>query len=144
MIAGIGDYDTGDSALLSAKRFTGFMSESFDGMIGYLEWLKTARIRKGADKFLEQLDGIFSQMEKISIILESAAQPVGILEESEVEAIYGCDCDIMDLLSKTESIVKGLTGENAVPGEREIQELSSLLDTIEERLKARKGIIKSG
>jgi hypothetical protein len=123
------------------------VNAKIDELLGFIEWLKTDQLKKGGRKNIENLDDLSNYMEKVSRKMESAAGEEWVQRENEkanasdLKELVEHDEVIVDLLSKIEEAVKGITGERPLPGSDDISNIQKMLALMESRIKERESLL---
>jgi hypothetical protein len=117
------------------------VSARLDELLGLIEWLKTDQLKKDSRKKTQNLDDLSIHMEKISRKMESVSREERpqseeeAMNESALNEIIENDGVIVDLLSNIEEAVKEITGEKAVPGSDDINNIQKMLGLMESRIR---------
>jgi hypothetical protein len=149
ILPGIGSYQDRESIRESDKALRMQICRKLDELLGMVEWLKTDQVKKGALKYLTEIDGLSRHLERVSRTIEVASRGYTPLfsqeafDEDGLARLFEYDQGLLHGVAELEALVVKLTEKGTVVTAEGVASVRKQVDQLEKKVKARGSLLKN-
>jgi hypothetical protein len=150
ILPGIGSYQDRESIRESDKALRMEVSRRLDELLGMVEWLKTDQVKKGALKYLTEIDGLSRHLEKVSRMIGLASRGYAplfseeLFDEDRLARLFEFDQGLLHDVAAVEVLVVKLTEKGTVVTSEGVASVRKQVDKLEKKIKTRGSQLKNG